>query len=216
MVHAATETSHVGTRHPGIPQHPAPHPGVLRRIHDQPVGGTLASADRHWRLTMVRDLPHRVERVWAMLTDPEQLARWSPVVPNRALTSTGPAHSGENPSELSFDAEVLVADAPRELVHRWGAHLLRWTLDPTPQGCRLTLQQELDRPGDPDAPRGPVGPARPAVFGAGWHVCLAVLTEILDERGACAGAGAVERVVGRRSMDYGWRSLHDDYAQLLG
>lgn len=34
---------------------------------------------------MRREFPQSPERLWQMLTDPARLARWSPVVPDRAL-----------------------------------------------------------------------------------------------------------------------------------
>jgi hypothetical protein len=62
----------------------AAHPAVL-----DGEGASLTEADGRWVLTMTRELAHPPERVWPMLTDPEQLSRWSPVVPDRPLTSAG-------------------------------------------------------------------------------------------------------------------------------
>ena len=152
----------------------------------------LSEVGGRWVLAMTRELHHPVERVWPMLTEPAQLRRWSPVVPDRALTSVGPAIARETPEQAGVDAEVLVCDPPRELVHRWGAHLLRWSLLPAPGGCRLTLEHTLDR-------RADVG-----MYGAGWHLCLAVLAAVLDGH-------AVERVVGARASDHGWEELRDRY-----
>src|SRR5258706_8821477 len=117
---------------------------VVREIETQPAAATLAKADGRWVLTMVRDLPHPVERVWPKLTEPDQLATWSPVGPDRPLTTVGPATARETPDQEPVDAEVLVSDPPRELVHRWGAHQLRWRLTPTDVGTRLTLEQTFD------------------------------------------------------------------------
>src|SRR5262245_59434325 len=142
---------------------------------------------------MQRDLRHPSKRVWPYLTEPGLLARWSPVVPDRALASVGPAASREAPGQDPVDAEVLLSDPPRELVHRWGGHLLRWTLAPTPTGSRLTLEHTFDEPSGHGS------------YGAGWHLCLAVLVLVLDGH-------RVERVVGRRALDYGWAELNDRYA----
>ena len=156
----------------------------------------LREVGGRWVLTMTRELHHPVERVWPMLTEPAQLGRWSPVVPDRALISVGPATARESEEQAGVDAEVLVCDPPRELVHRWGAHLLRWSLLPAPGGCHLTLEHTFDR-------RAEVG-----MFGAGWHLCLAVLVTVLDGH-------PVERVVGARAGDHGWGELRDRYdAQL--
>lgn len=197
------------------------NPRVTQRIRENEVAAALTEVEGRWQLTMIRDLPHPANRVWPMLTDPAQLARWSPVVPDRALDSPGPALSREQLTATPVDTEVLAADPPRLLVHRWGSHLLRWTLEPTAEGCRLTLQQVLDTPRDPRGPQPAIGPGRPPVYAAGWHVCLAVLAVVLDTTtpstpaSECAPSDP-ERVVGRRAMAYGWQSLRDDYGRLLG
>ncbi len=152
----------------------------------------LTEVAGRWVLTMIRELPHSVDRVWQKLTEPDQLATWSPVVPDRPLISIGPATSRETPQDQSVDAEVLVSDPPHELVHRWRGHLLRWTLTATPTGSRLTLEHTFDERTE----RG--------MYAAGWHICLAVLAAVLDGH-------AVGRVVGSRANDYGWSALRDRY-----
>ncbi|HEU5421115.1 MAG TPA: SRPBCC family protein [Streptosporangiaceae bacterium] len=165
---------------------------VTAEIAAHDTTATLAQEDGRWVLTMTRELRHPVERVWPKLTEPGELAKWSPVVPDRPLTSAGPATAAENPGDPANDAEVLVCDPPRELVHRWGPHLLRWTLTPTPDGSRLTLAHVFgDR-------------AEAGMYGAGWHLCLAVLAVIL-------GGQDVPRVTGSRAHDYGWASLRQRY-----
>ncbi|MGH3329897.1 MAG: hypothetical protein ACRDPJ_01210, partial [Nocardioidaceae bacterium] len=92
----------------------------------------------------------------------------------------------------AVDAEVLVADAPRELVHRWGPQLLRWTLVPTADGCRLTLAHTFPEP----AERG--------MYAAGWHICFAVLRAVVEGQ-------PVERVVGAQAELYSWSGLRARY-----
>ena len=165
---------------------------VTAEIAAQDTTATLARRDGRWVLTMTRDLPHPVERVWPKLVEPGELSKWSPVVPDRPLTSVGPATSQENPGEVVSDTEVLVCDPPHELVHRWGPHLLRWTLTPAPGGSRLTLAHTFDD-------RSECG-----MYGAGWHLCLAVLVVIL-------GGQDVPRITGSRAHDYGWAGLRERY-----
>lgn len=166
---------------------------VRREIERQQARAELgADGDGRWVLAMARDLPHPPGRVWPRLTDPELLAGWSPVVPDRRLDSPGPARSRENPEDTWLDAEVLVSDAPHELVHRWGADLLRWTLTPTAGGCRLTLEHTFaDRDGT-------------AMYAAGWHICLASLATRLD-------GDESPRIAGAAAHDYGWAGLRDAY-----
>jgi len=170
---------------------------VTARIAAHPPEAALARADGRWVLTMTRALRQPPERVWPMLTEPGQLSRWSPVVPDRPLTSVGPAISHETPDQPAVDVTVLACDPPRKLVHRWGDHLLRWVLTPVRGGSRLTLEQTFGQPDDA------------AMYAAGWHLCLAVL-EVLD------GGDEAGRVVGERARDYGWAELRDRYQNRLG
>jgi uncharacterized protein YndB with AHSA1/START domain len=169
---------------------------IADAIEAAPVAASLTQADGRWVLTMQRDLAHPPERVWRMLTDPARLALWSPVVPDRPLTSPGPARSREAPEMPAVDTEVLIADPPRALVHRWDTHLLRWWLEPTETGTRLTLSDRLDTLADGSR------------NGAGWHICLAALEVNLDDDDA-------GRVVGLDAMAYGWEKLNDAYATVL-
>lgn len=169
---------------------------IRTEIAARPVTATLAEVDGRWVLAMTRDLLHPVERVWRKLTEPDQLATWSPVGPSRPLTSVGPATARETPDDPALDAEVLVCDPPRELVHRWGDDVLRWTLTPTASGARLALEHTFDK-------RDEAG-----MYGAGWHVCLAVLAVVLDGQ-------QVERIVGDRAREYGWLALRDQYETAL-
>ncbi|MEV7229521.1 SRPBCC family protein [Polymorphospora sp. NPDC051019] len=179
------------------PMAPATDPTVTARIDDDATGATLAEVAGRWVLTMTRALPHPVDRVWPKLTEPDQLRTWSPVGPDRPLDSVGPATSRETPQDDPEDAEVLVCDPPRELVHRWGSHLLRWTLAPTPDGSLLTLEHTFDEhPG-----RG--------MYAAGWHVALAVLATVFDGH-------EVDRVVGEAAREYGWSTLRQRYDESLG
>jgi uncharacterized protein YndB with AHSA1/START domain len=170
---------------------------ILKQIEAEPVAATLTQVDGAWVLTMTRDLAYPPERVWRMLTDPERLARWSPVVPDRDLSTLGPAQSHEHPDMPGIDTDVLVADAPRELVHRWGTHVLSWRLTPTADGTRLTMSDTLD--GFADGSRN----------GAGWHICLGTLAAYLDD-------DDVERVVGADARTYGWDALDERYRALFG
>jgi uncharacterized protein YndB with AHSA1/START domain len=137
-----------------------------------------------------------------MLTEPGRLARWSPFVPDREVTTVGPATARENPGDPPVDAEVLFVDPHRELVHRWGDDRLRWRLEPTPEGSRLTLEHTFGPPAE-------AGPDEAAMYAAGWHVCFAVLVPVLDGE-------PVARVVGAAAESYGWTAWRDRYRDVLG
>jgi hypothetical protein len=111
-------------------------PVVAATVEQQPTEARVSYVGVRWVLTMTRELPHAVERVWSKVTEPEELRKWSPVVPDRPLTSLGPATAREHPYSDAVDAEVLVSDPPHELAHRWGCTSCagRWRR-PRPAAC---------------------------------------------------------------------------------
>jgi uncharacterized protein YndB with AHSA1/START domain len=136
--------------------------------------------------------------VWAALTEPEQLREWAPYTVDRHLGSTGPATltmiDGDTAEDLS--ASVTRAEPPTLLEYSWGGDLLRWELEATGSGTRLTLRHTLED-------RGWV----PKVA-AGWHLCLDVAEQML----AGHPIGAIR---GEEARSFGWDDLHDAYAARL-
>ena len=161
-----------------------------------PLQATLENSGNRWKLTITRDLPHPVEVVWPWLVDPERLRRWSPVVPDRALDSQGPAQIRENPDDDPVEGQVLEVEPPTRLVHRWGPDVLQWRLSPIDTGCRLTLEHEM---ADRD---------QSAQNAGGWHICLDVLTSVVDGKD-------VPRLVGNVVMGHGFPELRDGYQRLF-
>jgi uncharacterized protein YndB with AHSA1/START domain len=164
---------------------------IAAEIRVQPEVG-LDSEDGQWVLTVRRTFRHDQERVWRMITEPELLALWSPIQPDRPLTTPGAATTRERPQDDSVDAQVLVADPPRLLVHRWGTHLLRWTVASVDDGSVLELRQIFDER------------SQASSYAAGWQICLGTFAATYD------GVGR-ERVTGERAIAYGWQELRDQY-----
>ncbi len=164
---------------------------IAAQVH-APIDVLLEQEGQQWTLVMRRRFPHSPRKLWQMLTDPALLARWSPIVPDRPLNEPGPATCRENPGDDPRDAEVLVAEAPRRLVHRWDAELLAWTITPDGDGATLELRQTLS------------DHTWASLAAAGWQVCLGRLA---------AETEGVERVrvVGERAWDYGCRDLIEQY-----
>ncbi len=166
-------------------------PGPLAETAVEPVG------DR-WTLIFVRDLRHPVARVWAALTDPEQLAAWAPYVADRDLGSVGPATLTmvDGPTEMPLAGEVLRAEPPTLLEYEWGGDVLRWELEAVSAGTRLTLRHTMsDRESAP-------------MTAAGWHLCLAVADRLL-------GGSPVAPIRGEDALKYGWEDLRDRYRDRL-
>ncbi|HVV43898.1 MAG TPA: SRPBCC domain-containing protein, partial [Bryobacteraceae bacterium] len=91
-------------------------------------------SDEKWTLILVRELRHSPEKVWAALTDPEQLREWAPFDIEGSLATPGKTVKltwlG---APAPIDTAVKLADAPKVL--EFGD--IRWELDPSGSGTRL-------------------------------------------------------------------------------
>jgi uncharacterized protein YndB with AHSA1/START domain len=97
-----------------------------------------------------REYLHAPERVWRALTDPAEIGRWlmraddfAPTVGHRFRFVAKP-----QPGWRGFvECEVLTCEPPRELSYSWVGNVgqkpmtVTWTLEPIPNGTRLTLRQ---------------------------------------------------------------------------
>jgi len=154
--------------------------------------GLLPASLRSGLLSLRVPLVAPTGEVWTWLTRPALLAQWSPVVPDRDLTSPGAASARETPESVAVDATVIEAFEPFRLVHRWGSDTLTWQLAPNGAQTQLQLVHDLaDR-------------ARYAETAAGWHLCLGVLADRL-------AGGDSPRVVGADALAAGWDRLRAAY-----
>ncbi|GAA1380065.1 SRPBCC domain-containing protein [Luteococcus sanguinis] len=161
------------------------------------LAGPLTPARRREEvLTLTTVLPMSQQQVWTALTDPNALAKWSPIIPDRPLVAEGTATSLEHPAAPPVDATVVEAREPWYLEHHWGGDVVGWQLAPSGEGTQVNLVHQLARP------ESAIDTA------AGWHVCLTVL--------ALQAAGEqVERCVGDDSLDLDWDALRARYAQVI-
>lgn len=147
-------------------------------------------------LVFVRQLRHPPTKVWAALTDPALLRQWSPFVSDRDLATVGEATlTMIDGQDTTLPAKVLRSEAPTLLEYTWGDDVLRWQLEQTDQGTRLTLHHTTDDP--TMAPKA----------AAGWHICLVVAERLLDGR-------PIGPIVGEDAMKCGWQELYDAYAEV--
>ena len=159
----------------------------------------------HGRTTIVlaRVLAHPEPRVWSMVTDPDQLALWSPYTADRNLAHVGRAMltmlDGGDGAAADLPSVVFVAEAPRSLEHSWADDTLAWTLatDNQTRGTRLELRQTL------------ADETFASAVAAGWHLCLDVAESVLDGH-------PVPPIRGMAAMDHGWAELNRRYATALG
>jgi uncharacterized protein YndB with AHSA1/START domain len=151
-----------------------------------------------WVLVLERQLRHPPATVWAALTEPGQLERWAPFSTERTLAEPGELTLTmvDGDSRVDVAATVTKADPPALLEYSWGDDLLRWELQPTATGTRLTLRHRVGS--REDLPRA----------AAGWHLCLDVAEHLLD-------GDPVPPIRGQDAMAHGWQALHDRYAAEL-
>lgn len=157
-------------------------------------GAQVKKGGDRWTLILVRELRHSPEKVWQALIDPKQLREWAPFDVDGSLDTTGSTVNLTwvgNPTPL--ETKVTRADAPEVLE----IGDMRWELEPSEEGTRLTLWHSIDR--------------RFVTWGAaGWHIAFDVLDQLL------AGQ-PIGRMVGPDAMKFeGWQRLTREYAQQFG
>jgi hypothetical protein len=160
-----------------------------------PASGAQVRKDgEKWTLILVRELRHSREKVWQALTDPEHLREWAPFVVDGSMGTAGSTVNLTwvgTPTPLA--TTVTRADPPRLLEYSD----IRWELEASGGGTRLTLWHSIDR--------------RFISWGAaGWHISLDVLDRLLS--GAPIG-----HIVGADVMKFeGWQRLRAEYAKQFG
>ena len=164
-----------------------------------PAGGAQIRKDGEttWTLVLVRELRHSPAKVWQAITDPAHLREWAPFDADASLGKAGATVKLTTvgaPVPHVTETTVTRADAPTLLEYTWGGNDMRWELEASGGGTRLTLWTSIDR-------------RYIAMGAAGWHICFDVLDRWLDDQpiGRLAGPAAM-------SVD-GFQRLHGEYAK---
>lgn len=153
----------------------------------------------NWTLILVREMRHSPEKVWQALTDPAQLREWAPFDADGNLGTAGTTvklTTVAAPMPHVTEARVTRADAPEMLEYNWGDHNMRWQLEASGSGTRLTLWTSIGR-------------RFIAMGAAGWHICFDVLDHLLS-------GNLLGRAVGPAAMKFGWQRLNAEYARQFG
>lgn len=163
-------------------------------------GAHIEKDGEKWTLVVVRQLRHSPERVWKALTDPAQLREWAPFDADGSLGAAGAkVHltTAGAPKPHVTETTVTRAEAPHLLEYNWGGFDMRWQLEDSDGGTRLTLWTNIDR-------------RYISMGAAGWHVCFDVLDHLL-------GGQPIGRTIGPDAMKVeGWQRLHAEYAEQFG
>ena len=154
-------------------------------------GAQVRKEGEKWTLILVRELRHSPEKVWQALIDPAQLREWAPFDADGSLGTAGSrVHLTWVGTAQVTEATVTRADAPEVL--EFGD--MRWELEASEGGTRLTLWHKIDR--------------RFVAWGAaGWHICFDVLGRLL------AGEPIGRMVGGDAVKAGGWQRLVGEYAK---
>jgi uncharacterized protein YndB with AHSA1/START domain len=146
-----------------------------------------------WTLILVREIRHSPDKVWQALTDPAQLREWAPFIVDASLGAVGTVNLTWVGNPQALQTKVTRAEAHKVL--EYGD--IRWELEATVKGTRLTLWHSIDR--------------RYVSWGAaGWHISLDVLDRLLAGKpiGRMVGADALKNA--------GWQRLVAEYAKQFG
>jgi uncharacterized protein YndB with AHSA1/START domain len=159
---------------------------------------TTELTDGRPTLVFVRELAHPPEKVWAALTDPEQLGQWAPFTADRSLAEAGGStlHMIDSEQVVDLPAVVTLVEPPTRLEYTWGEDRLRWELTPIAGGTRLTLRHVTQ------------GPEWVSMVAAGWHICLDVAERLLD-------GAPIPPIRGEAARAHGWDDLNTAYQREL-
>jgi uncharacterized protein YndB with AHSA1/START domain len=149
--------------------------------------------EEKWTLILVRELRHSPEKVWQALTDPAHLREWAPFDADGSLGTVGTVKLTWVGAPTPLETKVTRADATKVLEYSD----MRWELEPSGGGTRLTLWHNIDR--------------RFISWGAaGWQICFDVLDRLL------AGE-PIGRIAGPEAMKFdGWQRLTAEYKKQFG
>jgi len=152
-------------------------------------GAQVRKEGEKWTLILVRELRHSPEKVWQALTDPAHLREWAPFVVDASLSTVGTVKLTWVGRPTPLETRVTRADAPKFL--EYGD--VRWELEGSGGGTRLTLWHSIDR--------------RFISWGAaGWHISFDVLDRLLSGTPMARG----------EAMKSGWQRLNEEYAKQFG
>jgi len=163
-------------------------------------GAQIRKDGEKWTLILVRELRHSPEKVWQALTDPAHLHEWAPFDADGNLGTVGTTVNLTTvgaPAPRVTETTVKQADTPKLLEYNWGDFDMRWELQASGGGTRLTLWTNI-------------GHRFIAMGAAGWHICFDVLDHLLS-------GTPIGRLVGPEAVKFGgWQRLNAEYAKQFG
>ncbi|MHA6529144.1 SRPBCC family protein [Paenibacillus sp. BAC0078] len=129
---------------------------------------TLQTARKGVTATFERHFKHPVDKVWAMLTENALLAKWFPELSIQELSAGGVIKFDMQDGSF-IELEITDVKTNSILEYTWGNDLVRFELDAEPEGSSLLLVESILEITD-----------HTAKDLSGWHVCLDVISVLLD------------------------------------
>ncbi|UUZ81910.1 SRPBCC family protein [Paenibacillus sp. P26] len=145
-------------------------------------GGYVARFDRH--------LKHSVEKVWSWLTENDKLGKWFAESRVEDLREGGVIKFDMQDGTFE-EMQIIELKMHSVLEYTWGKDRVRFELYPEEGGCHLVLIEKIREITD-HTPKDL----------AGWHVCLDVISALLDGR-----------TLDRKDE---WRAQYEKYVQRIG
>jgi uncharacterized protein YndB with AHSA1/START domain len=144
--------------------------------------GQLIDLDGRPSLRFERRYRQPIERVFAAVSEPEEMAQWFPaqVLGERAVgarltfdddAQRAAASEGGEPTRTDgpmITGTVVTYDPPKVFAFTWGDELIRLELEPYGEGTLLRFTQVLSHQ------------SVAARNGAGWHMCLLQLDRLVE------------------------------------
>lgn len=124
-----------------------------------------------YTITFRRTSKHSAKRVWAAITEPDQISAWMDYPATVKLAPGGEWHVDfSRTNEGALEGVIVRVEPERLLAYVWGMSVVEWTLEDIDGGCRYQfVHQGLADRGD-----GEEG------LPAGWHEFLDRLDRHLD------------------------------------
>ena len=151
-------------------------------VIEQVENGYTARFERH--------LKHSIEKVWATLTENDKLAEWFSELRIDDLREGGMIKFDMQDGTFE-EMEIIELKLLSVLEYTWDEDRVRFELYPQTEGCRLVLLEKINKMTD-HTPRDL----------AGWHVCLDVISTLLD--------GTI-----LESRENEWKIWYQRYLQLI-
>jgi uncharacterized protein YndB with AHSA1/START domain len=115
-------------------------------------------------------LKHSSQRLWAAITNPEEVSKWMSYPARIDLRVGGDWYVDfSRTSERDLDGVIVRIQPERNLAYVWGRSVLEWTIEQDGEGCRYTFSDH----GNPTLEGG-------AGIAAGWHAWIDALEAHLD------------------------------------